>query len=77
MWTCVILTSTDLLLNSLQPTTPRDNVAVRKAVFIADVILETARFYVIMLIKLRLFRRLVPPSQTPFSSSQADLETLF
>lgn len=48
MWTCVIVTSTDLGLNSLQPTTPRDNLAVSKAVFIADVIFETALFYVIM-----------------------------
>lgn len=44
MWTRVIVTSTDLRLNALQPTPPRDNLAVSKAVFIADVIFETALF---------------------------------
>lgn len=44
MWTCVVVTSTDLKLNGLQPTTPRDNLAVSKAVFIADVIFETTLF---------------------------------
>lgn len=44
MWTCVIVTSTDLGLQSLQPTTPGVNLAVSKAVFIADVIFETALF---------------------------------
>lgn len=39
MWPCVIVTSADLRLNGLQPTTPRDNLAVSEAVFIAaDVI---------------------------------------
>lgn len=41
MWSCVIVTSADLWLNGLQPTTPRDNLAVSKAVFIAaDVIFQ-------------------------------------
>lgn len=43
MWICVIVTSSDLLLNKPSKlTTPMDNLAVSKAVFIADVIFETA-----------------------------------
>ena len=41
MWSCVIVTSADLQLNGLQPATPRDNLAVSKAVFFAaDVIFQ-------------------------------------
>lgn len=38
MWTRIIVTLGDLRQNGHQPTTRRDNLAVSKAVFIADVI---------------------------------------
>lgn len=38
MWTRIIVTSGDLRQNGRQPTARRDNLAVSKAVFIADVI---------------------------------------
>lgn len=63
MWTRVVVTSCDLLVNGLQPTTPRVNPAVSKAVFIADVIFETALFFSCdnaELSERSLFRRLVP-----------------
>lgn len=37
MWSRVIVTSADLRRTGLQPTPPRDNLSVSKAVFIADV----------------------------------------
>lgn len=77
MWPCVIVTSADLRLNGLQPTTPRDNLAVSEAVFIAaDVIF----FQNCPVISQSLAGSRFPGGSillTPSSSRQIDLKMLF
>lgn len=76
MWTCVDVTSCDLLVNGLQPTTPRVNPAVSKAVFIADVIFETALFSCdnAELSGLSLFRRLASLSRSSAAAARLILK---
>lgn len=64
MWTRIIVTSGDLRQNGHQPTTRRDNLAVSKAVFIADVIF--ALFYA--------FLQSLAGSRFPHSSSRLEQE---